>query len=254
MNMIKDAHIHLSFLSDEQIRNYFSQAEKLKITGWILGGYDEADWLRQIEIKKLNSRAQTCFGLHPWVVEKSEVEELNNQWKALESFVHQADAIGETGIDRFRSRDDEHIKKQLHYFRKSLELATAFDKPVVLHIVQAHELALNELDQFPESFGVAHSFSGSYETACEYIKRGYFISIGPTILGEGHKQLKEALPRLSLDHLLIESDSPRDLALPAADPQLLLDVAGCVAQLINCEVTEVLSRTSMNFDQIFKAN
>ena len=243
--MIKDAHIHLSFLSNEKLQTYFHAAEKANVQCFALGGYDKTDWLKQIEIKKINPNVKTCFGLHPWVIEEHDSVELNAQWKFLLTIADQADAIGEAGVDRFRTRDEQKIKKQMDYFFKSLELAQNLNKPVVLHVVQAHEMALKTMDQFPKTFGIAHSFSGSFETAQEYIKRNYLISVGPRVLSEGFKHLKETIVQMDMQYLLIESDD-------STDPSDLYKVAEKVAELKGCAMDKVLQQTASNFDKVFK--
>ena len=241
----KDAHIHLSTLPTEQQKKYFQEAEKLKIISWALGGYDEADWLKQIELKKLQPQIKTCFGIHPWTVQDHSVENIEKQFQKLLSLAYQADAIGETGIDRFRTRDEKVIAIQQNFFKRSLELAVQQNKPVVLHIVQAHEMALKILDLFPQTYGIAHAFSGSAETAREYIRRNYLISIGPAILKDGFKQLKDAVKEIPLNHMLIESDDHFEVLN-------LHQVAKKVAELKACVMDEVLKATAGNFDRTFK--
>ena len=249
--MMKDAHLHLSFLSNDQLQNYWLTSVKQKVDAWALGGYDQKDWLKQIEIKKQNSKVKTCFGLHPWVIEEHSVEELELQWNFLLKIANQADAIGETGLDRFRTDDESILQRQTDFFHRSMQLACSLKKPVVLHVVQAHEQALKIIDTYPSSFGVAHSFSGSYETATEYIRRHYVISIGPGILKKGFKHLKEAVKKLDLAKLLIESDAPHDMKNPEANPEILLQVAKKVSELKSCAIEDVLQATSENFDKVF---
>ena len=244
-DIVKDAHIHLSFLSEHSLQKYFQDAKKLNVNFFALGGYDKKDWLKQIEIKKINSNIRTCFGLHPWAIAEKNEEQLDSEWSFLLSIVSQADAIGETGMDRFKTRDEAEIKKQIKYFTQSLELAQDQQKPVVLHVVQAHEQALKIIDQFKQGYGINHAFSGSYEMAKEYVKRGFLISVGPRLLGEGFKHLKESVERLDLDSLLIESDD-------SSDPQDLYKVAEKVAEIKRCAMDSVLQKTAANFDKVFK--
>lgn len=243
--IIKDAHIHLSFLSEQKLKTYFHQAKKMNVHGFALGGYDQKDWLKQIEIKKINPNIRTCFGLHPWAIEEKNETELKSEWNFLLSIALRADAIGETGVDRFRLQDKKVIEKQMHYFSRSLELASQLKKPLVLHVVQAHDMILKAIDESDQSYGIVHSFSGSYEIAKEYVKRGYLISVGPRILGEGFKHLKETVERMNLETLLLESDD-------SIDPHDLYKVAEKVAEIKSCAMDRVLCETAANFDKVFK--
>ena len=98
--------------------------------------------LRQIELKReFPENFGTCFGLHPYFVSDHSVEDCEAALDQLALVLPQAMALGETGLD-FRP----HIMKdsqilQIEMFESQIELAKAFQKPLVLHIVQAHEKA-----------------------------------------------------------------------------------------------------------------
>lgn len=248
---LSDSHIHLSFLPPAELMKYFQEADQLNIKACALGGYDHPDWLKQIELKKSYPQVKTCFGLHPWVIQEASNEELERQWSHLISLALKADAIGEAGIDRFRTQDEGIIQKQKDYFLKSLRIAKEYHKPVVLHVVQAHEMALRAIDQVEDSFGIAHSFSGSVEIAREYLKRGFLISVGPRILGDGFHHLKDSVAALDLKQLLIESDAPHDLSHPSVDTKELHKVAEKVAELKGCAKEDVIEQTTENFHRIF---
>ena len=71
-------------------------------------------------------------------------------------------AVGETGLDYHRNVvcDDDKIL-QMTYFRMQLELALEYDMPLILHIRDCHEDALDILESYEKSFqGVCHCFIG----------------------------------------------------------------------------------------------
>lgn len=121
-------------------------------------------------------------------------------------------AIGEIGLDYHYKREEQHRLKQHLWFLYQLNLAWKLKKPVILHVRDAHEDALRILRWHParKLGGVIHCFYGSREIAEQYLKLGYHIGIGGSILQleERAKDLWEAVPGIPLERILVETDAP----------------------------------------------
>ncbi len=121
-------------------------------------------------------------------------------------------AIGETGLDYHYKREDQHRLKQHIWFLYQLDLAWRRKLPVILHVRDAHRDALRILRWHParKLGGVIHCFYGSKEIAEQYLKLGYHIGIGGSVLQqeERAKDLWEAIPQIPLDRILVETDAP----------------------------------------------
>ena len=121
-------------------------------------------------------------------------------------------AIGECGLDYHYKREEQHRMKQHVWFIYQLNLAWKLKLPVILHIRDAHEDALRILKWHParKLGGVIHCFYGSKEIAEQYLKLGYYIGIGGSVLQleERAKDLWEAIPHIPLNRILVETDAP----------------------------------------------
>ncbi len=119
-------------------------------------------------------------------------------------------AIGETGLDYHHPRKEQHRLVQLGWFLWQLRLARRRQKPLVLHIRDAHEDALKILRIFFKTFpgGVVHCYQGDWETARQYLDLGLYLGIGGALLQEGSGPLQEAVERMPLERILVETDSP----------------------------------------------
>lgn len=121
-------------------------------------------------------------------------------------------AIGECGLDYHYKREEQHRLKQYTWFLYQLNLAWKLKLPVILHVRDAHEDALRILRWHPARNlgGVIHCFNGTRETAEKYLKLGYHIGIGGSILQqeERAKDLWEAVRHIPLNRILIETDAP----------------------------------------------
>ena len=121
-------------------------------------------------------------------------------------------AIGEIGLDYHYKREEQHRLKQHIWFLYQLNLAWKMKLPVILHVRDAHEDALRILRWHParKLGGVVHCFYGSKEIAEQYLKLGYHIGIGGSVLQleERAKELWEAIPIIPLDRIIVETDAP----------------------------------------------
>jgi TatD DNase family protein len=256
LNQWWDAHSHLSFLKDEQLATLFRHVDSQNpnLAGhFIQGGYDPEDWKRQIEISNAYpGRLSLCFGLHPWALMLLDSSSRNRAWDQLLSMASQAQLIGETGIDHFVTQDPEARATQVDFFRRHLDLARTLNRPLVLHIVQAHRLAIEILKEhpLPSKPGLIHGFSASAEIAQEYIRLGFFISVGPNFLKKGFKQLKKAVMKIAMKHLVIESDSPKDRLEHELDLGVMYRVAQELAKIKGLSMTEVQQENQKNLEAL----
>ena len=121
-------------------------------------------------------------------------------------------AIGEIGLDYHYKREEQHRLKQHLWFLYQLNLAWKLKLPVILHVRDAHEDALRILKRHParKLGGVIHCFYGSKEIAEQYLKLGYHIGIGGSVLQQEKraKDLWEAIPYIPMEKILVETDAP----------------------------------------------
>lgn len=151
-----------------------------------------------------------AIGIHPT---RSVFEPWSDR-KKLEEYARMPGvaAIGETGLDYHYKREDQHRLKQHVWFLYQLNLAWKMKLPVILHVRDAHEDALRILRRHParKLGGVIHCFHGSKALADRYLKLGYHIGIGGSVLQleERARNLWEAVPHIPLDRILVETDAP----------------------------------------------
>ena len=195
-----DAHCHLS---DQRLfptaGDYVKNLAKDNIRGFLLGGVDPEDWARQAELK-LQSPGTffTCLGLHPYFVAKSDEKTLQLAFTALKNLLPGATAAGEMGLDLRTHYSAQGLKHQKKWLSEQLELAQELSKPVVLHIVRAHDHALKTLENFKPLKGMVHAFNSSPKVAERYLDFGLHLSIGAGLLHELAEPLREAVRKAPL--------------------------------------------------------
>ena len=176
-------------------------------------------------------------------------------------------AIGEIGLDYHYKREEQHRLKQHIWFLYQLNLAWRMKLPVILHVRDAHEDALRILRWHPAQKlgGVIHCFYGSREIAEQYLKLGYHIGIGGSVLQleERAKDLWGAIPHIPLNRILVETDAPfilpycKDVIQPkllrrARNSSLILPaVIKKIAELKGLSPADVEKATTENVIRLF---
>jgi TatD DNase family protein len=117
-------------------------------------------------------------------------------------------AVGETGLDRFRTGEDGRAAQE-ESFRRHIDLAKRLDKTLVIHDRDAHDDVLRVIDEegAPERW-VMHCFSGDEDFARRCLDRGAHLSFAGTVTFKNAAPLRDALATAPLDRVLVETDAP----------------------------------------------
>lgn len=114
-------------------------------------------------------------GLHPWDIEKVDVEE------ALDEVALLADkpnviAIGEAGVDTLKGGP---LFRQLNAFRRQIDISEQVRKPLVIHDVKAHDIIVGlRRDLRPQQRWIIHGFAGKPGVAEMLLRSGCDLSFG----------------------------------------------------------------------------
>ncbi len=162
------------------------------------------DLVRGARLRDRHDGFKLAVSIHPQDLEDDRGEErLVSLRHVIEEY--RPDMIGETGLDYYshpHTKDD-----QIHFFHSQLNMAEEFGLPVNVHSRKAAADTLDILKQH-NCTGIIHSYSGSIEMARLYMKLGYYISFGASMLFPGAKKPQQVISRMPLERLLIETDSP----------------------------------------------
>ncbi len=118
-------------------------------------------------------------------------------------------AVGETGLDFFRTPEADGQARQREAFAAHIAVAQAYDRTLVIHDRDAHAAVLDVLDAegLPDRI-VMHCFSGDAHFARACLDRGAHLSFAGTVTFKNNPHLREALALAPLDRVLVETDAP----------------------------------------------
>jgi TatD DNase family protein len=124
-------------------------------------------------------------------------------------------AVGETGLDYYRTRDSAGQAIQREAFAAHVAIAKAHDKTLVIHDRDAHDDIVKVIDaEGPPNRIVMHCFSGDDHFAKACLDRGGYLSFAGTITFKNNDHLRDALIIAPLDRILVETDAPYLTPMP----------------------------------------
>lgn len=208
-----DSHAHLEIVTNTEpehpeIERVLTEAASVGINRVVQVGYsvEQSEW--SVRLAEKWNGVLAAVALHP--NEAPVVSDLERDLAQIAELAKhpRVRAIGETGLDFFRT-EPELREKQRYSFIQHIEIAKENGKALVIHDRDAHRAVLDTLDEVgaPEKT-IFHCFSGDAQMAEECVAKGYFLSFAGTVTFKNAPQLREALNLVPLNQLLVETDSP----------------------------------------------
>ena len=195
-----------------------------------------------------------AVGIHPHEVKDmtedtlQEIKKLCNNKRVV--------TIGEIGLDFYYDHSPRDMQRL--WFKKQLELSLEVNLPVIVHSREATMEVFTILKESGVRRGVLHSFSGSLQTARDYIDMGFYIGIGGVVTFDKSKKLPEAVEKIPLEKILIETDAPYQTPVPHRgkrnDSSYLLYIAETIAKIKKTTVETVAEATKKNAEELFNVS
>jgi len=173
----------------------------------VLSGSNLADSKNNILLSKSNSKLLPAVGIHPQEVIRNYELGIRNLEKLLTNNKNII-AVGECGLEYTDGVDKE---KQIFYFKKQIELAQKYNKPLIVHSRKAMVETLEILNNYPALRGVIHCYTGGIKRIKNVPNNFYFGIDGNVTYEEGLVEVVKNIPK---DRLVLETDSPYLTPIP----------------------------------------
>ena len=250
---IVDTHTHLDDLAFALDRDEVLEASRaVGVRHFVNIGYAPDSWETSRLLRDKHPDVEIALGLHPQQAGQFGPELVRDLSRAIRDL--KPVAVGETGFDF--ARPGPSFEEQERAFRAQLEIAATEELPTIIHQRDAADALIAELDRWPSLPPIVlHSFDGTHRLTDWAIERGCFIGIGGLATKRSSADLRERIARISVDRLLLETDSPY-LAPPGAasrrnTPANLPAIAAILAPLWNLSGEELCWATSANAVALF---
>lgn len=210
-----DNHTHFDFADGEHPLSASEQldlANQAGILGVVQVGVTLESSIWSANLAARESRVLAAVALHPNEAPLYETEDaLAAAITQIESLASQprVRAIGETGLDFFRTEGESSLALQRMSFEEHIRIAKENDIALMIHDREAHDEVLETLERVgaPEKV-VLHCYSGDLDFAKKVAERGWYLSFAGNITIKRNQHLRDALEWAPKELLLVETDAP----------------------------------------------
>ena len=245
------AHIYLDQFSDSLDsvikKSHDNRVEKILMPNINI---DTVKPMLQIS-RKYENICYPMLGLHPCYLTENYESEINKIFKYLDATIV---AVGEIGIDLFRSR--ENYKDQVKAMEMQCEIALDNNLPIVIHTRNSIDETIEIVQRYSKRnlTGVFHCFVGNYNQAKKIIDLGFKLGIGG-ILTFKNSELRNIISKINLEDILLETDSPYLSPEPYRgkinNPSNLVFIGEKLSQINSLPMDLVCQVTSQNAINLF---
>jgi TatD DNase family protein len=254
--MFIDSHCHLDRIDlapyQHDFAEFVRESERQNLQHMLCIAIDMESYPAMLDLVSPYENISLSVGVHPNVTEGHEpsVAEL------LALAAHpKVIAIGETGLDYFRSSGD--LAWQHQRFKHHIQVAKTLHKPLIIHTREAGQDALKVLQQegAAQVGGIIHCFTEDWDFAEKALDLNFYISFSGIVTFKNALAIKEVAQKIPADRFLIETDSPYLAPAPFRGkpnyPTYVRYVAEQIAELRGISVKEVASLSRDNFFRLF---
>jgi TatD DNase family protein len=255
--MLVDTHCHLDRLDlapyGGSIEGVLMAAQAQDVGHFLCVSINLEEYPAMLEIAESHEQVSASVGLHP--------NERGGHDPEIDELARYAQhpkviAIGETGLDYFRSEGD--LAWQRDRFRRHIAAAKESGKPLIIHSRDASEDTLHILDEESagDIGGVMHCFTGDWKMAKRAMDLNFYISFSGIVTFRNARELQEVAVKMPAERMLVETDSPYLAPVPHRGkpnyPALVRHVAEFVAELRGETYGQVAEVTTRNFIRLFR--
>ena len=200
--MLIDTHCHIYSEYYDDIDEVIERSINDGVSMIIVNGVDRKSNEEILKLVKKYDIVYGALGIHPDQCEKVS----NEDFMFIEEHINDDKivAVGEIGLD-YHYDLDKGMQKEL--FKKQLDIASKYNKPVIIHSRDSIQDTYNMLKEYKIK-GIMHCYSGSVEMAREFNKLGFLIGVGGIVTFKNAVKLIDVIKSVDLKYIVLETDSP----------------------------------------------
>lgn len=253
--MFTDTHSHIHFSKEfPDVEAILDRAQKTDVSRQIIVGCTVEDSYQALQFvkKHVDFNLWSTLGVHPHSANEWN-DEVCGRFRATVRAEKKVVALGEMGLDYFRNLQPRDI--QMRTFREQLALAKELNLPVVVHVRDAWDDALQTLLDVGNTKVILHCFTGTLEHAKICWERGYHTSFSGVLTYPKNGYLREVATEAPAELLLIETDcpylTPQTVRGQRNEPSFVVETAKILAEARGVTLEEIGNQTTQNAVKLF---
>ena len=271
--MLTDTHCHLDLNKfDEDRESAIKRALETGVERILIPGLDLESSQAAIHLAELHPAIYAAIGFHPTDLDKFSEKAFEDLQKL--SAHPKVVAIGEIGIDYYWIKEPEKRAFQIEILRRQLDFAASVNKPVIIHMREEEDVWFSqasidliqilrewrkklvaESHPLTEKPGVLHSFNGTLETAQNAMDLNFYVGVTGPVTYKNAEEKRQIIRQLSLERLLIETDSPFLTPVPHRgkrnEPAFVAYIADKIAEIHMTTREQVAKITTSSAARLF---
>ena len=249
-----DSHCHLNFPSlSNDINDIITRCKKNGIKKLLTINTNPKDFQDHLSLIKDYDNIFIAYGIHPQEVNNKTEFSIND----IEKYITNTKlvAVGETGLDFYHST--EFTNKQIQIFESHIEASKKFNLPIIIHQRNSENDIMEILKKYKndELKIVFHCFTGSKNLLNFCLDNNYYVSLSGIVTFKNASVLRDIIKHVSMDHILIETDSPYLAPAPMRgkdnEPSFVRYTADYLADFYSMTIDEFIKLTDNNFYKLF---
>lgn len=257
-----DNHTHLEIADGEvpmTVAEHLDAMRAVGMLGAVQVGVTLESSIWSAEVSKNEPMLLAAVALHPneapLYETRAELDEAISRISELAK-LPRVRAVGETGLDFFRTEGQAALEAQSHSFEQHIAIAKENDIALMIHDREAHENVVTTLKRVGSPDRVVfHCFSGDVELAEICQGNGWYLSFAGNITFKKNQHLRDALLSVSPELLLIETDAPFLTPEPLRGrpnaPYLVPHTLRYMAQLMQWDVNRLAKQLNENTERVY---
>ena len=257
--LLVDSHCHLHSIDliefDNDIGQVIRLAHENGVEHMLCVCVEKEDIQALYKLAEKYSEISISVGIHPNIIMSEEFDAA----AIVKLAEHKSCiAIGETGLDYYRSEDKSVQEIQISRFREHIRAAITTSKPLIIHTRQAANdtLRVMEEESAQDIGGVMHCFSENWDVAKRALDLNFYISFSGILTFNSANELREVAKNIPLDRILIETDAPYLAPVPFRGkqnhPALVKHVAEALSKIRGLDYETIAAKTTENFYRCFR--
>ncbi len=249
-----DSHCHIDFPQiEEKFDSVLDLARQFSVKYMLCVAVNLEDYPKILALSDTHEHIYASVGVHP---NETEGEDPSTERLIELGVDDRVVAIGETGLDYFRSSGD--LDWQRERFARHIHAAKDVHKPIIVHSRNAPKdtISIMRDNSAGQAGGVMHCFTGDYPMARAALDQGFYISFSGIVTFKNAADLADVAKKIPMEKMLIETDAPYLAPVPKRgkenQPAYVRYTAEFLAQLRGIELERFAEITTENFLELFK--
>ena len=247
--MLVDTHCHVFHEYYDDIDDVIKRAYDNGVGAIIVNGYNMKSNREVLELVDKYDIVYGALGIQP--EELDDFNDDNLEFISRHINDKKIVAVGEIGLDYHYECDRD---KQKELFKRQLEIARKYNKPVIVH---SRDCIQETYDILKESsvIGILHCYSGSVDMAFKFIKLGFFLGIGGIATFKNARKIVEVIKDVPLEYIVLETDCPYLAPVPYRgkrnEPAYITVILQKICEIKGLDYKEVEAVTTNSVIRLF---